>query len=161
MQPLVVLFINLVFFTSALADGLSLKFEWVVSSIQDSTQYSGRSLLHYGNRPEYWVEFWKKVKRMISVTLPPRPPRYINFFEPFHFTAGDQLVVPIGASHILYRYKKYNRGSVRKKPKTNEQTNNVLGSIQAQEWELCNSLFPVCISRLTLAWSLAKILQRY
>ena len=32
--------------------------------------------------------------------LPPRPSRYINLFEPFHFTAGDQLVVPIGASHI-------------------------------------------------------------
>ena len=30
----------------------------------------------------------------------PRPPEYVNFFEPFHFLAGDQLVVPIGVSHI-------------------------------------------------------------
>ena len=30
----------------------------------------------------------------------PSAPRHINFFEPFHFLAGDQLVVPIGASHI-------------------------------------------------------------
>ena len=36
-----------------------------------------------------------------TVTLPLRPPRYINFFELFHFcTAGDQLVVPIGVTHI-------------------------------------------------------------
>ena len=26
--------------------------------------------------------------------------RYIIFFEPFYFLAGDQLVVPIGVSHI-------------------------------------------------------------
>ena len=34
------------------------------------------------------------------VTIPPLPPEYVNFFEPFHFLAGDHLVVPIGASHI-------------------------------------------------------------
>ena len=28
------------------------------------------------------------------------PHEYANFFELFHFTAGDQLVVPIGASHF-------------------------------------------------------------
>ena len=27
-------------------------------------------------------------------------PEYVNFFKPFHFLAGDQLVVPIGATHI-------------------------------------------------------------
>ena len=53
----------------------------------------------------------------VCVTLPPRPTRYINFFEPFHFfTAGDQLVVPIGVT-FLYRYIKYNRGNMRKKNK--------------------------------------------
>ena len=31
---------------------------------------------------------------------PSPPPRYVNFFEPFLFTAGDQLVVPIGVSYI-------------------------------------------------------------
>ena len=30
----------------------------------------------------------------------PSAPEYVNFFKPFHFSAGDQLVVPIGASHI-------------------------------------------------------------
>ena len=30
----------------------------------------------------------------------PSAPRYINFFETFHFLVGDQLVVPIGVSHI-------------------------------------------------------------
>ena len=36
---------SLEFFTSALADGFSLEFEWqqVSSSLQDSSQYSGRS----------------------------------------------------------------------------------------------------------------------
>ena len=34
------------------------------------------------------------------MTIPPRSPEYVNFFEPFHFLAGDQLVVPIGESHI-------------------------------------------------------------
>ena len=40
-------FISLEFFTSALAHGLSLEFEWqqISSSLQDSSQYSGRLLL--------------------------------------------------------------------------------------------------------------------
>ena len=39
------LFTTLEFFTSVLADGLSLEFEWqqVSSSLQDSSQYSGRT----------------------------------------------------------------------------------------------------------------------
>ena len=39
------LFPPLQFFTSALADGFSLEFEWqqVSTSLQDSSQYSGRS----------------------------------------------------------------------------------------------------------------------
>ena len=42
---LLLLFTPLEFFTSALADGLSLGFEWqqVSSNLQDSSQYSGRS----------------------------------------------------------------------------------------------------------------------
>ena len=51
-----------------------------------------------------------------DVTLPSRPPRYINVFELFHFLAGDQLVVPIGASHISLR----------------------LQEIQSREWEIKN-----------------------
>ena len=38
--------------------------------------------------------------RSFNVTIPPRPPEYVNFFVPFHFLADDQLVVPIGVSHI-------------------------------------------------------------
>ena len=42
---LFIIIYSLEFFTSALADGLSLEFEWhqVSSSHQDSSQYSGRS----------------------------------------------------------------------------------------------------------------------
>ena len=42
--------------------------------------------------------------------------------------------------------------------RTNEQTPGVNSSA---ERELCNTTFPVYICRLTLAWILAKILQRY
>ena len=35
-----------------------------------------------------------------TVTIPPRPPEDVNFFKPFHFLAGDHLVVPIGVSQI-------------------------------------------------------------
>ena len=64
-----------------------------------------------------------------NVTIPPRPLRYINFFELFHFTAGDQLVVPIGASHISLPLQEIQSREWEKK----EQTNNMLGLIQAQE----------------------------
>ena len=56
---------------------------------------------------------------MICDNTPFAPPPYINFFKPFHFLAGDHLVVPIGVSHIPLRHKKYNQGSGRKR--TNEQ----------------------------------------
>ena len=58
------------------------------------------------------------------VTLPPRPlPQHINFFEPFHFLAGDQLVVPIGVSHISLRLQEIQSREREKKNK--EQTNNM------------------------------------
>ena len=62
--------------------------------------------------------------------LPPRPPRYINFFELFLFTASDQLVVPIGASHISLPLQEIQSREWEKKK---EQTNNMLGSIQVQK----------------------------
>ena len=52
--------------------------------------------------------------------LPPRPPHYINFFEPFHFLAGNQLVVPIGVSHISLLLQEIQSWEWEKK-KTNEQ----------------------------------------
>ena len=78
------------------------------------------------------------------MTLPPRPPRYINFFEPFHFLAGDQLVVPIGASHISLRLQEIQSREWEKK----EQTNNMLRLTQVQK----GSYVTLCICRLTLAW---------
>ena len=89
-----------------------------------------------------------------SVTLPPRPPRYINFFKPFlFFTAGDQLVVPIGASHISLPLQEIQSREREK----NEQTNNMLGLTQMQK----GSYVTLCICRLTLVWILAKLLQSY
>ena len=82
------------------------------------------------------------------MTIPPRSPEYVNFFEPFHFLAGDQLVVPIGVSHISLRQQEIQS----REWEGREQTNNMLGLIQAQEEELCNIAFPMCICRLTLAW---------
>ena len=42
---IIIMFIHLEFFTTVLADGFSLEFEWqqIFSSLQDSSQYSGRS----------------------------------------------------------------------------------------------------------------------
>ena len=45
MNVIIIIICSLEFFTSVLADSLSLEFEWlhVSSSLQDSSQYSGRS----------------------------------------------------------------------------------------------------------------------
>ena len=48
-----------------------------------------------------------------------------------------------------------------KEQEKKEQTNKMLGVNSSAERELCNTAFPVYIYRLTLAWILAKILQRY
>ena len=48
-MPIIIIIVTpLEFFTSALADGLSLEFEWqqVSSSFQDSSQYFGHSQQH-------------------------------------------------------------------------------------------------------------------
>ena len=42
----------------------------------------------------FFSDFWT------YVAIPPRPLVYVNFFKPFLFLAGDQLVVPIGVSQI-------------------------------------------------------------
>ena len=89
------------------------------------------------------------------MTLPPRPPSYINFFEPFHFTAGDQLVVPIGASHISLPLQEIQSREWEKK-KTNKRTIR-LGLTQVQK----ESYVTLCMCRLTLVWILAKLLQSY
>ena len=87
---------------------------------------------------------WQKIISNI-VTLPLWPPCYINFFKPFHFTAGDQLVVPIGVSHISLRLQEIQS---REREEKKEQTNNMLGLTQVQK----RSYVILCMCRLTLAW---------
>ena len=71
------------------------------------------------------------------VTLPLRHPRYINFFEPFHFfTAGDELVVPIGASHISLRLQEIQSREWEKKNKRTKEQYAWVNS--SAEGELCN-----------------------
>ena len=88
-----------------------------------------------------------------AINLP--PPRYINFFKPFHFLAGDHLGVPIGESHISLRHKKYNQGIGREEQRTNEQYG--LGLTQVQEGDSVPLCIPLCICRLTLASISSKI----
>ena len=87
------------------------------------------------------------------MTIPPQPPEYVNFFELFHFLAGDQLVVPIGGHRtFLYGYKKYNRGSGRKR--TNEQNKQYEPGVNSKckTRSYVTLCIPVSIYRLTLAW---------
>ena len=60
------------------------------------------------------------------------------------FLAGDQQVVPIGASHISLPLQEIQSREWEKK----EQTNNMLGLTQVQK----GSYVTLCICRLTLAW---------
>ena len=101
---------------------------------------SGQSILQY----------------VLPCDVTPLAPGHINFFEPFHFTAGDQLEIPTGVSHISLCYKNTIEGVGEKR--TNEQYAGVNSSAKR---ELYNTAFPVCMCRLTLGWILAKILQRY
>ena len=73
------------------------------------------------------------------------------------FLAGDHLVVPMGASHISLPQQEIQSREWEKK----EQTNNMPGVNSSAEGKLCNTAFPVSICRITLAWILAEILQRY
>ena len=84
---------------------------------------------------------------LICVTMPLRPPWYINLFKPFQVLAGDSSSGPLGYFTFLYGRKKYNRGSGRKR--TNEQ--NGLGSTQsARRVVLWHPAF-LCICRLSPA----------
>ena len=51
--------------------------------------------------------------------------------------------------------------SRRKKENKRTKRTNEPGVNSSARREFCNTAFPVCICRLTLAWLLAKILQRY
>ena len=51
----------------------------------------------------------------------PSPPHTLHPLEPFHFLAGDQLVVPRGVKHISCHYKNTIEGAGENR-RTNEQT---------------------------------------
>ena len=69
--------------------------------------------------------------------------------NPFLFTAGDQLVVPIGASHISLPLQEIQSREREKK----EQTNNMLGvDSKCKTRSYVTLCIPVSIYRLTLAW---------
>ena len=69
--------------------------------------------------------------------VPLRPPTLYQLFEPFHFfTAGDQLVVPIGVTHISLPLHQIQSREQEKK----EQTNRRLGFTQVQKGSYVTSL---------------------
>ena len=89
------------------------------------------------------------------VTIPPRSPEYVNLFETISLlgrwsTSGSDR----GIAHFFIATRNAIKGVGEK---NKEQTNNMLGLIQAQEEELCNIAFPMCICRLTLAWISSEI----
>ena len=91
---------------------------------------------------------------MVSLWRSPSAHAYVNLFEPFHFfTAGDQLVVPIGVTHISLRLQEYNQGSGRKENKRTKR----LGLTQVKK----ESYVTLCMCRLTLVWTQAKLPQSY
>ena len=76
------------------------------------------------------------------VTLPPQTHVTSTSSNPFLFTAGDQLVVPIGASHISLPLQEIQSREWEKK----EQTNNMLGLTLVQK----GSYVTLCISCVQL-----------
>ena len=109
------------------------------TSVKKSTSYNcfGKITTSENNN-----KFWKYF--LSYVTLPTRPSDTSTSSNPFLFTAGDQLVVPIGASHISLPLQEIQSREWEKK----EQTNKMLGLTQVQK----RSYVTLCICRLTLAW---------
>ena len=70
------------------------------------------SVMHYTYH-QFCVLMWR---------YPLCPPEYVIFFEPFHFLAGDQLVVPMGASHISLRLQEIQSRVWEKKNKRTKRT---------------------------------------
>ena len=79
------------------------------------------------------------------MTIPPLGPQLHQLLRTISlFLAGDQLVIPIGASHISLPLQEIQSREREKK----EQTNNMLGLTQVQK----RSYVTLCMCRLTLAW---------
>ena len=93
---------------------------------------------------------------MWQYPISPPPPNTSSSSKSFLFTAGDQLVVPIGASHISSSLQEIQSREWKQK-RTNEQYAWVNSSA---EGELCNIAFPLCICRLTLAWISSEIFTK-
>ena len=88
--------------------------------------------------------------------VPLRPTMRQPSLQPFHFLAGDQLMVPTGVTHIsLPLHQIQSREQEKKTPK--KQTNKRLGLTQVQK----ESYVTLCMCRLTLVWTLAKLPQSY
>ena len=84
---------------------------------------------------------------------PPRLPLHQLLRTISIFLAGDHLGVPIGGHRtFLYSYKKYNRGSGRKR--TNEQNRQYEAGVNSKckTRSYVTLCIPVSIYRLTLAW---------
>ena len=87
------------------------------------------------------------------VTICPRPPEYDTLFETISlYGRWSTSCSDRGIAHFFIATKNTIKGAGEK-----EQTNNMLGLIQAQEGDLCNIAFLLCICRLTLAWISCEI----
>ena len=95
----------------------------------------------------------QRFSKGVVLRYPLGPHTLHQLFYPFlFFTAGDQLVVPIGVTHISCHYKNTieETGENKKNKRTN--TNNMLGVNQEQKESYATLCIPDSIYWLTLAW---------
>ena len=74
-------------------------------------------------------------------------PRHISLYGRWSASGSDR-----GIAHFVIATRNKIKGVGEK-----EQTNNMLGLIQAKGEKLCNIAFPMCICRLTLSWISSEI----
>ena len=87
--------------------------------------------------------------------MPLRPPEYIKFFKPFQSWPVNNLVVPIGVSHISSWLQEIQSREWEKRTK-NKRT--IWACINSRaRWLSCDTLRSLCICRLTLAWISSEI----
>ena len=94
-----------------------------------------------------------------SRDVTPSAPRYVNLFEPFHFfTAGYQLVVPIGASRISLPLQEIQSREWEEREQTNK-TNNMPGVNSSAEGELCNIVHVLTNASVDSSETSTKLLE--
>ena len=88
------------------------------------------------------------------MTIPLTPPHATSSLLTILFTAGDQLMVPRGVTHISCHYKNTieGTGGRKKKEQTNKHKQYAWGYSRAER-EFSNTL---CMCRLALVWILAN-----